>query len=113
LSKPKLFSTINDGVLHVGEMLIPILAEMKRDLLAGNYIQADETPNGVQTPDKRGQTHRAYFWQFSAPGKGVIFNSEMTRGKKIAQRFFKDYGGILHTDGYVAYEKDIGAKEMI
>jgi transposase len=106
-------STINDGVLRVGEMLIPILAEMKRDLLAGNYIQADETPIGVQTPDKRGQTHRAYFWQFSAPGKGVIFNFEMTRSKKVAQRFFKDYGGILHTDGYVAYEKDIGAKEMI
>ena len=120
-------STINDGVLRVGEMLIPLLAEMKRDLLAGNYIQADETPIGVQTPDKRGQTHRAYFWQFSAPGKtgapadrsssagwkGVIFNFEMTRSKKVAQRFFKDYGGILHTDGYVAYEKDIGAKEMI
>jgi transposase len=106
-------STINDGVLRVGEMLIPILAEMKRDLLSGNYIQADETPIGVQTPDKRGQTHRAYFWQFSAPGKGVIFNFEMTRSKKVAQKFFKDYGGILHTDGYVAYEKDIGAKEMI
>jgi len=106
-------STINDGVLRVGEMLIPILAEMKRDLLAGNYIQADETPIGVQTPDKRGQTHRAYFWQFSAPGKGVIFNFEMTRSKKVAQSFFKSYGGILHTDGYVAYEKDIGAKEMI
>ncbi len=43
-------STINDGVLRVGELLIPILAEMKRDLLAGNYIQADETPIVVQTP---------------------------------------------------------------
>ncbi len=43
----------------------------------------------------------------------MIFNFEMTRSKKVAQRFFKDYGGILHTDGYVAYEKDIGAKEMI
>jgi transposase len=106
-------STINDGVLRVGEMLIPVLAEMKRDLLTGNYIQADETPIGVQTPDKRGQTHRAYFWQFSTPGKGVIFNFEMTRSKKVAQRFFKDYGGILHTDGYVAYEKDIGANKMI
>ena len=106
-------STINDGVLRVGEMLIPILVEMKRDLLAGRYIQADETPIGVQTPDKRGETHRAYFWQFSAPMKGVIFNFEMTRSKKVAQKFFKDYGGILHTDGYVAYEKDIGAKEMI
>jgi transposase len=106
-------TTINDGVLRVGEMLIPIIHKMKIDLLAGNYIQADETPIGVQTPDRRGDTHRAYFWQFSAPGKGVIFDFEMTRRKKVAQTFFNNYGGILHTDGYAAYEKDIGAKEMI
>jgi transposase len=106
-------TTINDAVLRVGEVLIPIIGVMKRDLLAGNYIQADETPIEVQTPDKSGETHRAYFWQFSAPGKGVIFDFEMTRSKKVAQKFFKDYGGILHTDGYVAYEKDIGTKKMI
>ena len=88
-------------------------ATLKRDLLAGNYVQADETPIGVQTPDKRGETHRAYFWQYSTPGKGVVFDFEMTRRKKVAQAFFKDYGGVLHTDGYAAYEKDIGTKEMI
>jgi hypothetical protein len=90
-----------------------VVCKMKLDLLDGNYIQADETPIGMQTPDRRGDTHRAYFWQFSAPGKGVIFNFEMTRHKKVAQAFFKDYGGILHTDGYVAYEKDFGAKDLI
>src|ERR1035437_2325555 len=36
-------STINDAVLRAGELLIPIVNEMKCDLLAGNYIQADET----------------------------------------------------------------------
>lgn len=106
-------TTINDGVLRVGEMLIPVVGVMRRELLSGDYIQADETPIGVQTPDKRGATHRAYFWQFSSPGKGVVFDFEMTRSKKVAQRFFKDYGGILHTDGYVAYERDIGTPEMI
>ena len=42
-------STINDSVLRVGELLIPIIDWMKRDLLSGNYIQADETYVGVQT----------------------------------------------------------------
>jgi len=37
----------------------------------------------------------------------------MTRSKKVATEFFKDYGGILHTDGYVVYEKDIGTKDLI
>jgi transposase len=45
--------------------------------------------------------------------KGVVFDFEMTRSKQVAKEFFKDYGGILHTDGYVAYEKDIGTKDLI
>jgi hypothetical protein len=67
----------------------------------------------VQTPEKKGENHRGYFWQYSAPGMGVVFDFEMTRGKKVAKEFFKDYGGILHTDGYAAYEKDIGTKDLI
>jgi hypothetical protein len=43
----------------------------------------------------------------------VVFDFEMTRGKDVPKVFFKDYGGILHTDGYAAYEKDIGAEGMI
>src|ERR1022692_2023657 len=37
----------------------------------------------------------------------------MTRSKEVPKAFFKDYGGILHTDGYAAYEKDIGTKDLI
>jgi transposase len=106
-------TTINDAVLRVGELLIPVVDTMKRDLVTGGYIQADETHVGVQTPEKKGKNHKAYFWQYSAPMKGVIFDFEMTRSKQVAKEFFKDYGGVLHTDGYVAYEKDIGAKDMI
>src|ERR1017187_7501257 len=106
-------STINDAVLRAGELLIPIVDVMARDLLVGNYIQADETHVGVQTPEKKGANHTAYFWQYSAPGKGVVFDFEMTRSKEVPKAFFKNYGGILHTDGYVAYEKDIGTKDLI
>ena len=106
-------STINDAVLRVGELLIPIVNVMAHNLLAGIYIQADETHVGVQTPDKKGENHKAYFWQYSAPGKGVVFDFEMTRSKEVPKAFFKDYGGILHTDGYIAYEKDIGTKDLI
>jgi len=106
-------STINDAVLRVGELLIPIVDVMARDLLAGNYIQADETYVGVQTDEKKGKNHTGYFWRYSAPGKGVVFDFEMTRSKEVPKAFFKDYGGILHTDGYAAYEKDIGADGLI
>ncbi len=106
-------TTINDAVLRVGELLIPVVDTMKHDLVTGGYIQADETHVDVQTPEKKGSNHRAFFWQYSAPGKGVVFDFEMTRGKTDAAEFFKNYGGILHTDGYVVYENDIGTKDLI
>jgi transposase len=54
-------STINDSVLRVSELLIPIIDWMKRDLFAGIYILADETYIGVQTEEKTGRNHIGYF----------------------------------------------------
>ena len=106
-------STINDAVLGVGELLIPVVDGMLRDLLAGGYIQADETHCGVRTPDRKGVLHKAYFWQCSSPGKGVVFDFEMTRSGEVPQKIFKDYSGILHTGGYAAYGEKVGAAGMI
>jgi hypothetical protein len=41
--------------MRVGEMLTPIVRAMGQELLAGNYIQADETPVPVQMHDGRGK----------------------------------------------------------
>jgi transposase len=106
-------TTIDDAVLRVGELLIPVVGWMKRDLLAGDYIQADETFVGVQTPEKKGENHKAFFWQYSSPGKGVVFDFEMTRRGEVPKKVFKEYRGILHTDGYAAYGEKVGAEGMI
>ncbi len=53
-------STLNYGVPRVGELLTPIVAAMKHEVLAESYIQADETPVVVQAHDKHGSNHQAY-----------------------------------------------------
>ena len=106
-------TTMNDGVLRVGELLIPVVDVMLRDLLTGGYVQADETYCGVQTPEKKGQNHKGYFWQYSSPGKGVVFDFEMTRSGDVPKAVFKDFSGILHTDGYAGYDDDVGARGMV
>ena len=106
-------TTMNDGVLRVGELLIPVVNATLRDLLTGGYIQADETYCGVQTPERKGENHKAYFWQYSSPGKGVVFDFEMTRSGEVPKVVFKDYSGILHTDGYAGYDEDVGARGMV
>ena len=106
-------TTMNDGVLRAGELLIPVVDVMLRDLLTGGYIQADETYCGVQTPERKGENHKAFFWQYSSPGKGVVFDFEMTRSGEVPKAVFKDFSGILHTDGYAGYNEDVGAKGMV
>ena len=106
-------STINDGVLRIGELLEPVARAMSREILASGYVQADETPVGVQTNEKSGANHTAYFWQYGSPGKGVVFDFRMGRDREGPRRFLKDFAGILQTDGYSAYINGIGAHGMV
>jgi hypothetical protein len=62
-------ATLDGWVLKVGELLIPMVAAMRRELISGTYIQADETPVDVQTREGRGKNHQAYLWQYSRPGE--------------------------------------------
>lgn len=85
---------------------------MKRELLAGSYIQADETPVGVQTHDKRGRNHQAYMWQYGSPGKGVVFDFRMGRDREGPKSFLGSFQGILQTDGYKGYH-GVGGSQMV
>ena len=53
-------ATMCGWVMTVGEMLAPVVGAMRRELLAGSYIQADETTVDVQMHDRRGKNHQAY-----------------------------------------------------
>ena len=61
-------ATLDGWVLKVGELLFPMVAAMRRELISGSYIQADETPVDVQMHEGRGKNHQAYLWQYSRPG---------------------------------------------
>jgi transposase len=105
-------STLNAAVMAAGELLLPMAALLRRDLLEGGYIQADETPIGVQSDQTRGRNHQAYEFQYSRPGGPVVFDFRMSRAREGPAEFLRDYGGILQCDGYQGYEK-IGAPGMV
>jgi len=66
-------STLSSSVLRAGELLLGVVAEMKVQLLAGGYIQADETTVPVQSERTRGRNHQAYLWEYSTPGGVVLY----------------------------------------
>jgi hypothetical protein len=100
-------------VMTVGEMLMPVVGWMRRELLAGSYIQADETPVGVQMHDKRGKNHQSYLWQYGTPGASTVFDFRMGRGREGPARFLDKFAGMLQTDGYVAYDRGVGSPNMV
>ena len=64
--------TLDGWVMRVGELLVPLVAALRHELIGGSYLQADETPVGVQMHDGRGRNHLAYLWQYGRPGgRGV------------------------------------------
>ena len=105
-------ATLDGWALKVGELLIPIAAAMRHDLIKGTYIQADETPVPVQMHEGRSKNHQAYLWQYSHPAGPVVFDFRLGRGRDGPKQFLGQFGGILQTDGYAAYDQ-IGGQRMV
>jgi len=105
-------STMDGWVMRVGDLLMPVVGMMRRELLSGTYIQADETPVEVQMRDGRAQNHQAYLWQYGTPGGGVVFDFRLGREREGPKQFLQKFEGILQTDGYAAYDH-IGGPQMI
>jgi len=103
-------ATLDGWVMRVGELLRPISGAMAQELLTRNYIQADETPVGVQSERVRGKNHQAYLWQYSRPGGAVVFDFRMGREREGPKRFLGNFEGILQSDGYAAYDHVGGPK---
>ena len=101
-------ATLDGWVMRVGELLTPIVEVMRRELLAGHYIQADETPVEVQMHEGRGRNLQAYLWQYGSPGGAAVFDFRLGRGregpKQFLKQFDKQFEGILQTDGYAVYD---------
>jgi len=105
-------ATLDGWVMRVGELLAPVVARMRQDLLRASYLQADETTVPVQMHDRRGADHQAYLWQYGSPGGETVFEFQLGRGREGPQKFLGDWEGILQTDGYQAYD-NIGGPGLV
>jgi transposase len=96
-------STLDDWVAKGAGWLQPLAREMKRTLLAGDYVQVDETPVRVPDPDVTGKCATGWLWVLGKPGGDVIFEFHPRRGKASAQALLGNFQGYLQRDGYGVY----------
>ncbi len=96
--------TMGCWVEQAAELLKPVYRSIREDLLAGNYLQADETPIRYLDPDVKGKSQQGYLWAYSRPGGDVLFEWRLSRSREGPEKFLKSFRGKLQTDGYYAYE---------
>lgn len=106
--------TMADWVEAVAEWLKPIYHYIRRELLAGGYIQADETPVRYCDPDhKKGKTEQGWLWAISCPGGDVVFDWRLSRRHGELTSLLDGYSGLLQSDAYGAYQDYASGNEGV
>jgi hypothetical protein len=104
--------TLCGWVMLGGQWLEAISVALRTELLAGSYIQADETTVGVQSERTRGRNHLGFMWEYSRPTGPVVFDFRMGRAREGPEKFLGQFNGILQSDGYCAYDQ-IGGPGLV
>jgi hypothetical protein len=85
------------------DWLRPIYEKIRTGVMAGGYLQIDETPIRYLSPG-HGQTKLGYFWTALSPGGDVVYHWETSRGADCLKNVIAaDFQGTLQCDAYVAY----------
>jgi transposase len=91
-------------VEQIASWLRPIYDAMWRQMLAGGYLQVDETPVRVLDPDVEGKAARGYLWFYAVPGGDVILDFDRSRALKVVQQRLQNFTGTIQTDAYEVYQ---------
>jgi transposase len=96
--------TLARWVELAADWLRPIYEQIRTGVLAGGYVQVDETPIEYLEPG-HGRTRQGYFWTCSRPGGDVVFRWETSRASACLNNIIPvDFSGIVQCDGYAAYQ---------
>lgn len=104
-------NTLGNWVMQSGEGLQILDRALQSEIIQANYLQVDETPVKLLTPEKQ-----AYMWVFHCPlpeRKLIRFRFDLTRGGSVAEEELKAFKGLLQNDGYAGYNGLRQQKNMI
>jgi transposase len=95
------------------QWLKPIYEQIRTGVLAGGYVQVDETPVDYLAPGN-GKTKQGYLWTCSRPGGDVFYRWETSRAATCLDNLIAvDFSGTLQCDGYAAYRAFANARKGV
>lgn len=98
-------SSLCGWLLKVAELCEPLIKLMQQNIVAYDYVQADETT--VQVLDEVGRDNKtkSYMWCYRGGGTkpAIIYEYQPTRGGYHAATFLAGFKGYLQSDAYAGY----------
>jgi transposase len=98
-------ATINGWFGDVADLMRPAYYRLKELVLCSGYIQSDETTIPIINNEKH-KTINGYIWMVRAVIENLVFfhYDGGSRAQKVALQLFKDYQGVIQSDGYAVYD---------
>ncbi len=95
--------TLARWVELAADWLKPIYEQIRTGVMAGGYVQVDETPIDYLEPGN-GKTRQGYLWTGSRPRGDVFFHWETSRATACLENVIPStFTGTIQCDGYAAY----------
>jgi transposase len=99
-------TTIGGWLMQSLNLLIPLYECLLKVLKNAGYLMADESPIAVLESEKKGATHKGYYWVYYDPiSHLLIFQYHRSRAGEAPKEFLVHFKGYLQTDGYVGYDQ--------
>lgn len=105
--------TLARWVALAADWLQPIYEAIRTGVMAGGYVQVDETPIAYLEPG-HGQTRQGYFWTASRPKGDVFFRWATSRAAACLDQLVPPtFTGTLQSDGYAAYRAFVNGRQEV
>lgn len=108
-------STLTHWVGTASALVNPLVQAIRRHVLGGEQLHADDTPLPVLDPG-RGRTKTGYLWTYvrderswgSASAPAVWFEYSPNRKGEHPRRHLRDFRGVVHSDAYCGLNEVFG-----
>jgi transposase len=94
--------TMCEWIGYVADLVAPVVAELKRQLLSDSLLQSDDTVIAYQGEEK-GRTSKGFLWVYTRPYAETVFDFTTTHSREGPMAFLGDFQGYLQSDGHSSY----------
>lgn len=93
--------------MKTARQCVPLLELLKKDLLSGPLVNADETTVQVLAEPGRSPTSKSYMWVYrggTSSSPVLLYDYHPSRSGNVAAAMLQSYSGAVQTDGYKGYD---------